>query len=465
MDYDVLILGGGILGCAVAYELSKYNLNIALVEKDFDIADDISFVNTSIVYDGSEIKDDATASLEMLGNSLLDDISKKFKIPFKRTPSLIIAEDEEDLKYIEEIYNRAKRRGIKDVHIIDNAAAKDIESRVPGKIKKALYSRSTGVISPYDLAIAYGEVAYDNGVNFKMEEIVIDVQKMARGFRVTTNKSRYSCRVVINTISTNNYTIDSNKPFEVEGSKKSLSYISLEAKPKTKLTNILFTPSKNNNLMYSIPSLNGGVLSGIVSDNPIGFHTAFKSAARVIKYISKNDINSFFQSEIYFGSIKIDDEDMDKGYIRVIGNSHAKITVTPAIAMKISEAVTGYLNCGSNNNFIDKRREFYKFKNMTKEEKNELIKMDKRYGKVICLCNQVTEGEIVDSIRRPLGARTIEGIKRRTGAGVGSCHGAYCTNHIISILARETDKNPMEIVDDSKNSNLLNARIKEFDDI
>ena len=102
---------------------------------------------------------------------------------------------------------------------------------------------------------------------------------------------------------------------------------------------------------------------------------------------------------------------------------------------------------------------------MNNKERNDIIALDKKYGKMVCLCNQVTEGEIVDSIRRPLGARTLEGVKRRTGAGMGSCHGAYCTDKIISILAREMGKSPMEIVDDSKNSYLLNSRIKEFDDI
>lgn len=464
MDYDVLVLGGGIIGCAVAYELSKYNLNIALIEKDFDIADDISFVNTSIVYDGSEAEDDLMAALEILGNSMLNDITKKFNVPFKRLGSLTIAEDDEGIKYIQEKYDKAKKRGIKEVYIIDDKAVKDIEPSIEGNVKKALYARNTGVISPYDLAIAYAEIAFDNGVSFKLEEVVLDIQKMAKGLKVTTNKNKFSCRVVINTIPGDNYSIDNNKCVEREKG-KDVTYISLENKFKGKLSNIVFTPRKNNNFMMHVPSLNGGMLIGISDTKPLGFHNTVKNASRILTEVTKNDVNSFFQSKLYFEKMFINDSDIQKGYVKVTGDNYAEITVTPSIAKMVCESIVSYLNCVPNKNFIDKRREFYRFKDLSKDERNEIIALDRRYGNIVCLCNQVTEGEIVDSIRRPLGARTVEGVKRRTGASFGSCHGAYCINKIIKILAREMDKKPTELVEDSKNSNVLLGRIKEFDDI
>ena len=464
MDYDVLVLGGGIIGCAVAYELSKYNLNIALIEKDFDIADDISFVNTSIVYDGSEAEDDLMAALEILGNSMLDDITKKFNVPFKRLGSLTIAEDDESIKHIQGKYDKAKKRGIKEVYIIDDKAVKDIEPGIQGKVKKALYARNTGVIAPYDLAIAYAEVAFDNGVSFKLEEVVLDIQKMAKGLKVTTNKNKFSCRVVINTIPGDNYSIDNNKCIEREKG-EDVTYISLENKFKGKLSNIVFTPRKKDSFMMHIPSLNGGMLIGISDTKPLGFHNTVKNASSILTEVTKNDVNSFFQSKLYFEKMFINDSDIQKGYVKITGDNYAEITVTPSIAKMVCESIVNYLNCVPNKNFIDKRREFYRFKDLTKEERNEIIVLDRRYGNIVCLCNQVTEGEIVDSIRRPLGARTVEGVKRRTGASFGSCHGAYCINKIIKILAREMDKKPTELVEDSKNSNVLLGRIKEFDDI
>ena len=141
MDYDILILGGGIIGCAVAYELSKYNFNIAVIEKDYDIADDISFVNTSIVYDGSETSDNIMAGLEYIGNSLLEETCKKFKVPFKKIGALRVVNDDNGVKKLEEMYNRAKDRGIDGVYLIDDKDIYDIEPNINTNVKKGLYQR------------------------------------------------------------------------------------------------------------------------------------------------------------------------------------------------------------------------------------------------------------------------------------------------------------------------------------
>lgn len=200
MDYDILILGGGVIGCSVAYELSKYNFNIALIERDYDIADDISFVNTSIVYDGSETSDDVMAGLEYIGNSIMLDTCEKFKVPFKKIGALRVVSDENGVKKLKEMYERAKRRGIDGVYLIDDKDVYDIEPNINPNIKKGLYSENIGIVAPYDLAIAYAEVASDNGVNFRLEEEVLNIQNLAKGFRVTTNKNKFTCKVVINTI-------------------------------------------------------------------------------------------------------------------------------------------------------------------------------------------------------------------------------------------------------------------------
>jgi L-2-hydroxyglutarate oxidase LhgO len=463
MDYDVLILGGGIIGCAVAYELSKYNLNIAVIEKDYDVADDISFANTAIVYDGSETKDDLMSSLEHMGNSILSEITKKFNVPFKRIGSLRIADNDECEDIIEDMYRTAKSRGIDNIYLIDDQGLYDIEPNLKVKVKKALYSENTAVICPYDLAIAYAEVAFDNGVNFRLEEVVQDIQKMARGFKVTTNKNKFTCKVVINTIPGDNYTIDINRTVINEGEGK-IHYLVLDENFDN-LSNLVIKVNSEDNFTFQTPTLTGSTLVGVNSERLLDFNDILKEASKILPEVTKDNVNSIFYEHYRKDVMFIDDDQLMKGYIKVTGEHYAHITIAPSIAKMICETIVDNLNSTLKKNFVDKRREFYRFRDMTKDERNEIIALDKRYGKIVCLCNQVSEGEIIDSIRRPLGARTVEGVKRRTGATFGNCQGAYCIGKIIDIIARETDKTLTEIVEDSKNSKVLVSRIKEFEDI
>lgn len=464
MDYDVLILGGGIIGCTVAYELSKYNLNIALIEKDFDIADDISFVNADIVYDGSECKNDLMSTLESMGNKLIKDISKKFNLPITNRSTLRISDNEQSEEIITKMYKRAKRRSIEGVELLSEEEFRELEPSFKGKVTKALYSKNTAVINPYELAIAYGEVAFENGVRFRLEEKVNEIQRLLNGFRVTTNKNKFTCKFVVNTIPGDLYV---SEDAQEEGHEDTLKtyYLLLDNCTDADYSNLIVKIDDENNYMTHIPSPGGERVIGINSDKALGFYKSLRKAKSIMPSISNSNVNNVFYDEHHKDIIIIDDNEINKGYIKITGKHYAEVTIAPAIASLVSESVIENLGCSKNNNFIDKRREFYRFRNLDNDQRNDLVSVNDKYGKVICMCNLVTEGEVIDCIRRPLGARTLEGVKRRTGATFGRCHGAGCISKIIDILARELDKKPTEIVEDSKNSNLLASRIKEFGEI
>ena len=470
MDYDVLVLGGGIIGCAVAYELSKYNLNIAVIEKEYDIADDVSFVNTSIVYDGSETSNNVMAGLEYIGNILLEDLCEKFNVPFKRIGSLRVVNDDNGVVKLGEMYERAIRRGIDGVYLVEPDEVYEIEPNINTSIKKGLYSQNVAIVAPYDLAIAYAEVASDNGVNFRLEEEVLTIQNITKGFKVVTNKNKFSCKVVINTIANEIYInekgIVEEKDTENDiNSFKNMSYILLDDNYENRLERIVTKTFDKDTFVVSTPVLNGGSLVGIKSIEKTSLDDNLNYASKLLKNLNKGNINNLFRESYDKDSIVVDEQQIDKGYISVIGTHYGKVTLAPAIAKMLCDTISSSLNCKLKKNFIDKRREFYRFREMNRNEINEVIELDKRYGKIICMCNNVSEGEIVDSIRRPLGARTVKGVKRRTGAGFGNCHGSYCNERIIQILARELDKKITDIVDDSKNSNIISGRIKEFKEI
>ncbi|MDT8718878.1 FAD-dependent oxidoreductase [Clostridium sp. 19966] len=462
MDYDVLILGGGIIGCAVAYELSKYSLNVALIEKDYDIADDVSLTNTAIVYDGMESKDDLMAKLEFMGNLKFDEISNKFSIPFQRKGSLMIAEGKNGEIKIEQMYQKAIERGMDYVRLLKGYEIREIEPNISEDVKMALYSPNTGVICPYDLAIAYAEVAFDNGVIFKLEEEVIDIEKISRGVRVTTNKNKFTCRMVVNTTPVDNYSIYTQKSSRFH-QYKYLNYFLLNKENTEFYSNNIFCMMENGDeLIYTKSPLGNGV-GYVKTDEPIDVKESVKRSKYILKENEEKKVDSFYISNYYKDNIIIDDSFIRNGYINITGKSYAEITMTPYIAAMVVETITNNIPCKAKKDFNDRRRPLYRFKELSDEEMNEVIKMDSMYGKMICVCSKVTEGEIVDSIRRPLGARTVEGVKRRTGAIVGRCRGAYCINKIIEILARETGKPMMDIVMDSKKSKIVLNRIKEFD--
>lgn len=470
MDYDVLVLGGGIIGCAAAYELSKYNLNIAVIEKEYDIADDISFVNTAIVYDGSETSNNVMSGLEYIGNILLEDLCSRFNVPFKRIGALRIVNDENGVLKLKEMYDRTVKRGIDGICLINGDEVKKIEPNINTDIKKGLYSKNVAIVAPYDLAIAYAEVASENGVNFRLEEEVLNIEKINKGFRVVTNRNKFTCKVVINTIADEIYinekgVVKEKNSEAEEDSFKNMSYILVDSKYKNKLNNVVTQTFDKDTFVVSTPVINGGSLIGVKSIEKTSLEDNLSYVGVMLNDLNKSIINNLFRESYDKDSIVVDDSEIDKGYISIIGTHYGKITLAPALAKMICDTLTNNLNCTLKKNFIDKRREFYRVRQMNREELNEAIKVDGRYGKIICNCNNVSEGEIVDCIRRPLGARTVKGVKRRTGAGFGNCHGSYCNEKIISILARELDKKITDIVDDSKNSKIIYSRIKEFKDI
>lgn len=460
MDYDVLILGGGLIGCSIAYELSKYSLNIALIEKDYDIADDIALFNSSMVYDGIEADSLFMSKLESQGNRLFSDLCEKIHVPFRRCNSLIVAENETEEDKILNQYKMAIKRGIRNIKLLNEEEIRKLELKLKFNPKVGLYSSNTGIVCPYDLAIAYGEIAFDNGVKFKLEEEVIDIEKINKAFRVTTNKNKFTCKVVINTIPGDYYSVDK---FVKSYSKKSYnSYFVIDKSINMDFKQAVFILKQDENKIFAVKSIQGNTIIILNTRVQIAYHNAIKIVEGMLPFVNRSMVSDFYQEESYEDDIVINENLVDNGYIKVIADHYAQVTITPAISKMICGTVTRELSSILKKDFIDKRREIYRFNDLDNIQRNNLIKMDSRYGNIICRCNYITEGEIIDSIRRPLGARTLEGIKRRTGVTFGRCKGADCMDKVVNILAREMNKKPTEIVKDSRNSFILEGRIKEF---
>lgn len=350
MDYDVLVLGGGIIGCAAAYELSKYNLNIAVIEKEYDIADDISFVNTAIVYDGSETSNNVMSGLEYIGNILLEDLCSRFNVPFKRIGALRVVNDENGVLKLKEMYDRTVKRGIDGICLINGDEVKKIEPNINTDIKKGLYSKNVAIVAPYDLAIAYAEVASENGVNFRLEEEVLNIEKINKGFRVVTNRNKFTCKVVINTIADEIYinekgVVKEKNSEAEEDSFKNMSYILVDSKYKNKLNNVVTQTFDKDTFVVSTPVINGGSLIGVKSIEKTSLEDNLSYVGVMLKDLNKSIINNLFRESYDKDSIVVDDSEIDKGYISIIGTHYGKITLAPALAKMICDTLTNNLNC------------------------------------------------------------------------------------------------------------------------
>lgn len=462
MDYDVLVLGGGIIGCAVAYELSKYNLNIAVIEKDYDIGADTALINSATVYDGLECSDSMSSSLIRKGNLMFDSYTEKFNVPFKRMGSLYIAKDDKQKLYLKEMYDRARAKNISEVKFLKGNELFEFEPSLDKNVKEAVYIPNTGVVCSYDLALAYGEIAFDNGVKFRLEEEVLSIEKISKGFKVETTRNKFTCKIVINTTSEKHIGEDLNNNFIEDAVKYNLKYIMVDKKYDNDYSNIIFDIDDKER-RYVRPTMDGKIIGALSTEKNISYNKVIDKLSPILGKFDSHKVKMVLDWSLYDEPVVIDDSISEDGYLNVVVKHFGKITMTPAIAEIVSKIVVNNFNCILKKDFIDRRREYYKFKDLSNDERNKIIKVNKEYGKMVCLCEGITEGEIVDAIRRPLGARTLEGVRRRTSAGLGNCRGAYCNQIVTSILARETNKSMIEIDKNTKDSKVVLNRIKEFD--
>ncbi|MGB4587696.1 MAG: FAD-dependent oxidoreductase [Clostridiaceae bacterium] len=459
MDYDVVILGGGLSGCAMAYELCKYNLNIALIEKNFDIAEDVALFNSTLILDGKDIEDEHLFSMIKESNAKLDKLSEELDVFYEQVPSFTLYSSKEKA---EQIYERATQRKITGISLLTSKEANKINHNIKDDGTYSIYSENTGVVSPYDYATAMAEIAYDNGVSFRLEEEVEDIQIQPRGgIKVTTNKNKYLSRVVIRTTFGDKYSIKEDE--KAVGPANILENMLIEKDFNKEIKNIIMKYKDNGEVITLLPTSTNKLLASLQTTSSKEFSQMKKEVENLIGPFPPERVDIINENRFWSEPIKVDDEFAESGYIHIQAKNFAFENVLSKIIEETTVYVMKHFKAKLNSDFEGKRRKYYRFRDMTDEERNEMIKIDPKYGKMICLCSNVTEGEIVDSIRRPMGARTVEGVRRRTGTVFGRCQGSYCLTKVIRILARELHKSPLEIMNDKKSSQVISARIKEFD--
>lgn len=476
--YDVAVIGAGIIGCSISRALSRYKVNAILIEKESDVADCTTKANSAIVHAGYDAKPGTLkAKFNALGNPMYDKLCEELDVPFKRIGSLVLAFNEEDMETVNKLYVQGIINGINGLEILDREKLLDMEPNVSKKVIGGLYARTCGVVSPWELAIAQAENAAENGVEILLNNEVKDIKKLESGYRIFTSDSTQDARYVINCAGLYADSINNMvAPESFRISPRRGEYNIFDKSVGDLVKTVVFPcPSKLGKGILVSPTVHGNLLIGPNVED-IHDKDAFQTTSGGLQFIREGAersvsnlpynavITSFsgLRSRCDRDDFIIEEARDAKGFINVAGIESPGLTSAPAIAEYVVELLKGISGgLEEKKSFINKRRKLIRFSELSEVERKELIEKDPRYGRVICRCETVTEGEIVDAIHRKAGATTVDGLKRRVRPGMGRCQGGFCSPRVMEILSRELNTEINEVVKDKKGSYILSHPTKE----
>ena len=472
--YDVLIIGAGVVGSAVARELAAYKLSVVVVEKENDVAMGTSKANSGIVHAGFDAKTGTNKAIyNVLGAKMFPKLAEELEFPYRKNGALVLCFEESQKEKLEELLKQGKRNGVTGLSIINGDEVREMEPNVSDKVVAALYAETSGIVSPYEMTIALAENACENGVEFILGQEVKNIQKSNFGFEVQLTDKSVWAKIVVNCAGV--YADDVYNAFTNSQSMKIITrkgeYCLLDKKCGGLTDKTLFQlPSDMGKGILVAPTTHGNIIVGpTAADLPVkddidttytGLNLAFDTATKSVPSLSRRNIITQFaglRAHPDSGDFIIGESEVPNFY-NVAGIESPGLTAAPAIAVDVAEEIATRLNAAKNPDFNPKRKAIPCFARMSDSEREQLIAHNPLYGKIVCRCENVTEGEIVDSINRPLGATDLDGVKRRTRAGMGRCQMGFCTPRIMEILARELNKDVTKITKYGKSSNVVIGR-------
>ncbi len=478
MIYDVLIIGCGITGAAAAYELSRYDLAVGVLEQYNDVANGVTKANSAILHAGFDpIPGSTEAHLNLEGIRLAKDLCEKLDVERREIPSFVIALEQRDMAEIEMLYDRGVKNGVPGIRILSREQALALEPALNPNILAALYAPGSAIVNPWEYAIALSETAVRNGVHVHLSTRVTAIKKDGDLFSLSTSRGNFAARYVVNAAG-----CDSDKVHEMIGGSGFTSthfrgsYYVLD-KSQGSLVNSVIFPCPDEYGFKGVlvaPTVHGNLIVGPdaekAQDGADVANTA-KSLADVKAWGLRSVPGINFKEVIHeyagvrpntqFKDFIIGESPYCEHFINLAGIKSPGLSAAPAIAKK---GVSILEQCGlilrEKEAFIDTRKRI-KFCDLCQAEKEQIIRENPLYGRVVCRCETVTEGEIVEAIHRPIVPTTIDAIKRRCRAGLGRCQGGFCGPRVHEILARELNKPMNEILLDEDGTYLLTCPTKE----
>lgn len=477
--YDVVIIGAGINGGLLAQRLSKYDLKIALLEKENDVANEATAANSAIIHSGHDPKSGTLkAKLNVRGNHLWEDLCHELKVDFIRNGAFVVAVNEDERVRLKELYHQAQERGVPS-RILSRAEAIALEPNLSDHVVEALDLPSTGIVSPWEVAIAAVEDAMNHGVHLVLNQKVVSIEKKAGYFNINTIKSVFQTRVVINAAgvySDEIYAMVSDQThYRITPRRGEYYVLDRAVKPVVSRT-IYPLPSDKGKGVLVVPTIHDNILIGPNSDiitdkegkdNTLEALNYIKEqVAKTVKNIPMHTIIRTYvglrPSHLEYDFVIEEAKDVPH-FINLIGVDSPGLAAAPAIAEYVENIVSSMLPLQLKSQPRQPRRPWIILNRMSVEEKQAMFEQNPKFGQMVCRCELVSEGEIIDVIHRNAGARTVKAVKRRVRAGAGRCQGGFCEPRVIAILARELGLKPTQVLLDSDESIILVGATKEIE--
>lgn len=475
--FNIAIIGGGVIGGACFRELTKYKGKFCLLEKEDDVCMGQSKANSGIVHAGFDaVPNSNKAKFNVLGNKMMPSYAKELGVKYHNNGSLVLGFNEQDLEVLTELKQRGEKNGVPGLEIIQGEKLFELEPNLNKNVTCALVAPTGGIVCPYELTIAEIGNAMDNGgqlfCNFEVEEVI----KEADGFTIkSANGQVVQAQMIINCAGFFGGKIASlcgDDSIKIGGRKG--EYILLDRESGGFVSHTLFTaPTKAGKGILVTQTVDNNILLGptaVEVDNDQRL-TSKEGLSLIIQKVGEmcanvplfNSITSFCGVRAYSDKHDFIIEHSQKvnGLINCVGIESPGLTSAPAIGeYVVNELVLPQLKLEKNHDFNGVRKPENFFKNLSTQEKNELIKKDNRYGKIVCRCERITEGEIVNAIHANPRATSVDAVKRRTRAGMGRCQGGFCQSIVAEILARELNISMEEVTKNGKGSELLVGKCK-----
>lgn len=494
--YDVAIIGGGVVACSLAYLLSRYELKVIVLEKENDLSQGASKANSAIIHAGYDpAPGSLMAELNRRGVELCAELVRRLDVEYKRTGSLVVALSEEDEAKVEALYHRGIANEIPEVEIIGKKELNYLEENISDKINYALYAPTAGVINPWDYTLAMGETAWKNGVEISLNSKVIEIEKMPDGFEIffeyageeeIHNKAKTAEEASLRSIKAE-YAVNAAGVYAdkihamLDEPRFSITptrgeYYILDREMKDLVNTVIFqTPGKHGKGVLIAPTVHENVIIGPNAEE-IEDPDDVSTTAEALDYIAETAKLSIPSLDIR-GNIKnfaglranadVDDfviEMAIPGFLDLAAIKSPGLSAAPAIAEKGLEILKDAGLKLKAKNLWDGGRRVTRFRYMSPQAQKNLIDSNKDFGRIICRCETITEGEIREAIRRSFVPRSLDAIKRRCGTGAGRCQGGFCGPRVLEIIADETNCKPEEVLQNRKNSYVLTGETKGGDE-